>query len=182
MASFTMPKKRIFKRTSRIVSDGPLRALVSAFDRGTCATSLWEMRMLSPPLDILRRSLKLSGENNLPAAIELLNEGVALCEADPEHRPVLPRLVSSLGLFYRRMDRHDEAMSAVRRALVMFPEDRSLLHFLADLLIESGDPRAAALVAMDLRAACERHPETFSADWAEALTLLENRIVNAMPA
>jgi Flp pilus assembly protein TadD len=132
--------------------------------------------MLPPPLDILRRSLKLAGEDDLESAVALLQEGIVLCETEAEHLYHLPRLTSSLGLFHRRRGRRDEAIAAVRRALLLLPDDRSLLHFLADLLLEEGDVSGAALAAVDLRAVCERDPATFTADWVEAVVLLEKRI------
>ena len=132
--------------------------------------------MLSPPLEILRRALKLSAAGGLDEAIDVLNQGIALCEREPEHLAMLPRLISTLGLFYRRADRPGQAISAVQRALLLCPQDRQLLYFLADLVLESGDVSGAALTALELRLVCERNPETFSADWAEALALLENRI------
>jgi tetratricopeptide (TPR) repeat protein len=132
--------------------------------------------MLPPPLDILRRALKHSANNSLDEAIEVISEGIALCESDPEHLASLPRLTSNLGLFYRRAGRLDEAIGAVRRSLLSCPNDRQLLHFLSDLLLETGDVSAAALVAVQLRAVCESNPDTFSPDWQEAVSLLEKRI------
>jgi len=134
--------------------------------------------MLTPPLKILRDALRFAGDNDLDAAIVVLSHGIALCEREPEHLAVLPRLTSNLGLFYRRLGRTEQAISAVRRSLLLCPDDRSLLHFLADLLLESGDTSGAALVAVELRAVCERNPATFTADWAEALSLLERRITS----
>ena len=78
---------------------------------------------------------------------------------------------------YRRQGTPAEALLVVRRSLLLMPEDRSLLHFLADLLIEQGDIPAAAQAAMDLRRACEANPAAFTAEWVEALALLENRLV-----
>ena len=132
--------------------------------------------MLTPPLKILRDALKFSGDGDLESAILILRNGIDLCEREPEHLAMLPRLTSNLGLFYRRAGQQDEAILAVRRSLLLCPGDRQLLHFLADLLLESGDTSAAALIAVELRAVCERNPATFTADWAEALSLLERRI------
>ena len=132
--------------------------------------------MLSPPLDYLRRALKLSAANDLDGAIAVIREGIELCENDPQYLDSLPRLTFNLGLFYRRQGRLADALHAVRRSLLLCPEDRSLLHAHADLLLESGEMSAAALAAMELRSVCERNPDTFTAEWADAVSLLEKRI------
>jgi tetratricopeptide (TPR) repeat protein len=133
--------------------------------------------MLSPPLHHLRRALKHSSAGELDDAIAAVSEGLALCEQEAEHLSSHPRLTLNLGLFYRRQRRHHEAIHAVRRSLLLCADNRSLLHFLADLLIETGDIPGAAQTAVTLRRVCEQDPASFTADWVEALLLLENRIV-----
>jgi hypothetical protein len=132
--------------------------------------------MLTPPLKILRDALKFSGDGDVESAILILQNGIDLCEREPEHLAMLPRLTSNMVLFYRRSGQLYQALSAVRRTLLLCPDDRQMLHLHADLLLESGDISAAALAAVELRAVCERNPATFTADWADALSLLEKRI------
>ena len=133
--------------------------------------------VLSPPLKILRDALRFAGDGDLESAIGILRLGIDLCEREPEHHSSLPRLTSNLVLLYRRRGQIDEALMAVRRSLLLLPNDRGLLHLLADLLLEKGHIAEAAQAAMELRRVCEANLATFTADWAEALLLLENRII-----
>lgn len=141
---------------------------------------LWQLTanitaMLSPPFDLLQRSLDFRSRGDLEGAIKILTEGIDSLSPS-EFGAELCVLTHDLALLCEMAGRTPLGIQYAMRGLVSSPQDLGLLYTVTRLLILAGRTDDARVSFKKFLAACEISTDELRSGWAELRGELERKL------